>query len=91
MTPGKAFFEKVNDGKPFLKNYDKKGYPSGDDLQFYPMPPVAGTITVNVGRSLTDTLESLMILTDTVQSSRSGGGGRLRGLLLYWSQQAWQT
>ena len=49
VTPGRAFFEKANHGEPFLKNYEKIQYPDTDALTFYPMPPVAGTITVNVG------------------------------------------
>ena len=52
VTPGRAFFEKANHGKPFLKNYEKIQYPDADALTFYPMPPVPGAITVNVGNLL---------------------------------------
>ena len=49
VTPGREFFKVANDGKPFLKNWDAFTYPPEDALQFYPMPPVKGAITVNIG------------------------------------------
>ena len=39
----------ANKGEPFLKNYEQIQYPASDALEFYPMPPVKGAITVNIG------------------------------------------
>ncbi|KAK9785771.1 hypothetical protein WJX73_004277 [Symbiochloris irregularis] len=49
VTPGREFFNASNNGKPFLKNWDKFTQPPDEVLTFHPMPPIKNAITVNIG------------------------------------------